>query len=52
MNSARNDKNGVCCFNKLVDCSDNKCRCCGWNPAVAADRIDDWKMERRLAEQK
>lgn len=51
-NKVKNVREGVCCFNKVVDCTESKCRVCGWNPAVAADRIEDWEMERRLAGKK
>lgn len=39
-----------CRFNEYVNCSTRKCgKCdkCGWNPKVAAKRVEKWEMKRR-----
>lgn len=39
--------NGLCSYNKAIDCMENKCNRCGWNPEVAKERIKDWEINRR-----
>lgn len=40
-----------CVFNKMVDCDCDERRCvdCGWNPAVAERRVDEWCAKRAAA---
>lgn len=43
-----NDNSRTCCyFNKMIDCEKkDKCNHCGWNPDVAAERIEKWSEGR------
>lgn len=42
---------GRCCFAGSVDCQENSCLSCGWNPEVAKKRIRAW-CEKRLSANK
>jgi hypothetical protein len=35
------NNNNICKLNKAVDCTEQKCENCGWNPDVAEKRIDE-----------
>lgn len=39
--------NGCCEYNRMIDCTENKCNECGWNPKVAAERIKEWELMRK-----
>ena len=32
--------NHTCKFNKAIDCTEQKCEKCGWNPEVTEKRIE------------
>lgn len=49
MSSKYGSRNGHCCFASNVDCTENSCLTCGWNPEVAHARIRVWDEKRRAS---
>lgn len=37
-----------CCFNRFINCENNKCATCGWNPEVSVKRVKQWCMDRAM----
>lgn len=36
-----------CTFNKMIDCREENCEFCGWNPKVKAQRIKNFLQQKQ-----
>lgn len=40
-------RTSYCKFNKMINCGTKECKCCGWNPDVKEQRINNWMKNRK-----